>query len=142
LDTVTETSWKKTASELASFLDYLDFGKPGEPWQDVKRMKWNSKCAQLGFFSPGACEFEFDPVSNVSQGETMDEVEDEGMWGQSWNIEGVRDYVDYSFPGMKELVRGDGEIEMLFGELARVMGGSDAIRSYTWPVALVLATKS
>ncbi|CAG8961901.1 hypothetical protein HYFRA_00013701 [Hymenoscyphus fraxineus] len=141
LNAETEASWKKTASEMASFLDYLDFGKPNENWQNVKRMKWNSRSAKLGFFGPGACDFEFEPMSNIRQGEALIEIEDGEMWGRNWNISGVREYIDYSFPGMKDLVHGDSKIEELLGELGEAMGGKNASRSYTWPIALVLASK-
>jgi len=132
-------SWKRTASAIASWLDYLDFSTG--PWEKVQRWKWNSKSAELGFFTPNACDFEVEPVSKVTDAEERIEKEDPQMWGRSWDIDGVKKFVNFSFPNVADKIRGNAEIEELFVELEKAMGEQGATRSYTWPIALVLATK-
>lgn len=133
-------SWKRTASAMASWLDYLDF--PTGSWEKVQRWKWNSKSAALGFFTPDACDFEIETMSNVTDAEELLEKEDPQMWGGSWDIEGVKRFVDFSFPNIQDKVNGDVEIERLFGELENAMSGKkgDDVRSYKWPIVLILAT--
>jgi SAM-dependent methyltransferase len=133
-------SWKKTASGMASQLDYLDFS--AGQWKNVQRRKWNSKSAEMSFFTSNACDFEIEITSNISESEKVIEVEDAEMWASSWNIQGVKNFVDFCFPNIKELVDGDSEIQRLFEELAQAMGGHETKRTYTWPIVLILATRS
>lgn len=132
-------SWRKTASGMASELDYLDFST-GQ-WENVERRKWNSKNAEMSFFTPKACDFELEIVSNVSESEKVIEVEDPDMWGSSWDIQGVKRFVDFCFPNIKELVDEDDGFQRLFEELAEKMGGRGTTRTYTWPTVLILATR-
>lgn len=61
-------SWKKTASAMASWLDYvIDFS--AGLWENIQRWKWNSKSMNLGFFTPNACDFDIETVSNITDAE-------------------------------------------------------------------------
>ena len=130
--------WKKAADAMASWLDNLDFSS-GD-WGLVQRRKWNSKSAKMGF-SQEACDFKIEPIRNVRNNEETTEKEDAELWKGSWNIHGVMNYIYSSFPGVKEKVTADIEIDELFRQLAEAMGGESAVRHYTWPVVLILATR-
>ncbi|KAA8570729.1 hypothetical protein MFRU_011g02080 [Monilinia fructicola] len=134
--------WKKAAEGCISWLDYLDFfEKPGE-WEKVVRRKWNNKSTQNTFFTPAACDFELEPISKVTAEEEVIEVEDPSMWERRWDMRGVKDFIDYSFPNVKSLVDGNDEIQGLLKKLQYAMGGEREIRAFKWPIVLVLATKS
>ena len=135
-----KASWKRAAEGLMSWLDYLDFGT-GQ-WKGVQRLKWNSKSTKMRFFGLDACDFEVELKSSVREGEEVIEKEDPKMWEGFWSIQGVKDFVYASFPNLEDKVKADGEINALFGELARTMGGEGVTRPYTWPVVLILATRS
>ncbi|MCJ1358219.1 MAG: hypothetical protein MMC33_008218 [Icmadophila ericetorum] len=132
-------SWKRAAEGLMSWLDYLDFGT--DQWERIQRWKWNSKSTQMRFFGPDACDFEIEARSRVRLEEELIEKEDPELWKGNWNVKGVRDFVNASFPDMEAMVKADPEIQNLFSRLAKEMGGEDAIRTYTWPLALILATR-
>ncbi|KAL9119055.1 MAG: hypothetical protein Q9187_004394 [Circinaria calcarea] len=135
-----KAAWKKAADGMASWLDYLDFST-GQ-WELVQRWKWNSKSAKMGFFGPEACDFNIEPTSSIGETDEVIEKEDSEMWKGTWNVQGVKNFVKVSFPNFKEKVEADSEIERCFGKLTEAMGGEDAVRSYTWPVVLILATRS
>ena len=50
--------------------------------------------------------------------------------------------MNYSFPHIKSAVEADMEIEGLFEQLTEAMGYQGATRLYTWPIVLILATRS
>lgn len=131
-------AWKRAADGIASWLDYLDF--PPDQWEMVQRNKWNSETAKMGFFSSDACDFPIQPTSNVRETEVTVEKENLNLWKGKWDVQGAKNFVQVSFPNFKGMVEADDEIGGLFEELARAMGGEDAVRCYTWPVVLILAT--
>ena len=108
----------------------------------AKILEWRIESTRMGFFTPDACDFEVEPVSNVNETEDVIEKEDREMWKRSWDIRGVKDFVNFSFPNVKEKVDADEEVQKLLGLLAKAMGGESSARPYTWPVVLILATRS
>jgi trans-aconitate 3-methyltransferase len=133
--------WKRAADGMDSWLDYLDLSSSGH-WNNIVRRKWNSRRAKMGFFGPAACDFDIEPANNVGPTEEIIELEDSGMWKGSWDIEGVKEFVKFSFPNFREQVEADINIMHLFDDLEVAMGGATAVRNYTWPVVLVLASRS
>ncbi|KAI4263965.1 MAG: hypothetical protein L6R42_000908 [Xanthoria sp. 1 TBL-2021] len=131
--------FKRCADAMESWLDYLPFDP--QTWTDVRRYKWNTH-GTLPFFGQEACGYPIEPSSNVRDGEKVVVEEDAAFWLNEWDIEALRAYFKVLFPGFREaLGEGDGEIEGLFGELAKAMGGEGVKRKFTWPCALVLATR-
>ncbi|KAL8805835.1 MAG: hypothetical protein Q9182_001747 [Xanthomendoza sp. 2 TL-2023] len=131
--------FKRCADAMESWLDFLPFDSTC--WTDVQRWKWNTH-GTLPFFGQEACGYEIHPVSHVAADvETVVEKTDEGFWGNEWDVAGLKAYFRVLFPGFREAVEGEGEIEGLFGRLGEVMGGEGVRRRFTWPCALVLATR-
>ena len=126
--------WKRAADGMASWLDYLDF--PPGLWKDVKRLKWNSARARMGFFTVKACDFEIEPRSCVREGEEVMEMQDSEIWKRMWDVRDIRNFVSYSFPNVKEEVEADREIARMFESLAEAMGGEGEVRKFMWPVVL------
>jgi hypothetical protein len=61
-------------------------------------MKWNSKTADLGWFTQRASEFKVDTLkSKVTEANELIEKEDPEMWGRSWDIEEVKEFVNFCF---------------------------------------------
>ena len=123
---------------MASWLDNIDFTI--NEWKTVQRRKWNSKSAQMGF-GPETCDFDIESFSNVKSTEEVIEIEDPEMWEGSWDILGVKRYVNSSFPNIEDKVEVDREIKELFERLAEAMGGEGDVRLFTWPIVLILATR-
>ncbi|KAL8646907.1 MAG: hypothetical protein Q9226_006658 [Calogaya cf. arnoldii] len=137
----TRRAWgfKRCADAMESWLDYLPFDP--KVWMDVERYKWNTH-GTLPFFGKEACGYDIEPVSNVREGEKMVVEQDAEFWVNEWDVEALRAYFKVLFPGFREAVgEGDKEIDGLFGELKDVMGGEGVTRKFTWPCALVLATR-
>ena len=131
--------FKRCADGMESWLDFVRFSK--DDWMDVKRIKWNTH-GTLPFFGREACGWDIEPVSNVRQGEKVIVKEDPDFWRNHWDIAAVKRYFSVLFPGFREAIGdGDAEIDKLFGELARVMGGAGVVRQFTWPCVLLLATR-
>jgi SAM-dependent methyltransferase len=94
-------NWKSAGSGNGSWLDDLDFSTG--PWERVQRMKWNSKTADLGWFTQRACEFKVDTLkSKVTEADELIEKEDPEMWGRSWDIEEVKEFFNFCFPNIQE----------------------------------------
>ena len=132
-------TWKRAADSMESWLDNIAF--PSMHWNRVERRKWNKGLTKMGF-SPEYCSFKIEPSRSISDGEEVIEEEDLELWQGAWNLQGVKSYIHSSFPGIKKLVEDDENIGQLFDQLGEAMGGANAIRLYTWPVVLVLATRS
>ncbi|KAL9597701.1 MAG: hypothetical protein Q9219_004958 [cf. Caloplaca sp. 3 TL-2023] len=132
--------FKRCADAMESWLDFLPFD--AGVWTDVRRYKWNTH-GTLPFFGQEACGYEIEPESNVAEGEKMEVVEDSGFWAREWDIGGLREYFRVLFPGFRGAIgeEGDVEIDGLFAELDEAMGGEGVVRRFTWPCALVLATR-
>ncbi|KAI4126441.1 MAG: hypothetical protein LQ338_003750 [Usnochroma carphineum] len=131
--------FKRCADAMESWLDFLPFD--ADTWTDVERYKWNTH-GTLAFFGEEACGHEIQPVSNVAEGEKVEVKADPDFWKNNWDIAALKEYFRVLFPGFREAIgEGDEEIDNLFLELAHVMGGEGVTRQFTWPCALVLATR-
>lgn len=131
-------SWKRAADGMLSWLDYIPFAP--EQWGNVRRHKWNTQ-ARLSFFTPQACDFSVEPVSNVLQHELVSEEQDPGFWEVYWDVAMLRRFVTASFPKPSELVGPDDKMDRLFEQLAMAMGGDKVARKLSWPAVLILAVK-
>ncbi|KAL8902657.1 MAG: hypothetical protein Q9207_004495 [Kuettlingeria erythrocarpa] len=61
-------------------------------------------------------------------------------WKDEWDIGQLKEYFRVLFPGFRQAIgEGDEQLNALFAELAEAMG--EGRRQFTWPVALVLATR-
>lgn len=131
--------FKRCADAMESWLDFLPFEE--ETWRDVHRLKWNTH-STLPFFGAEACGYEIQPTSNVKAREEVVEKRDGDFWVNEWDLGALKEYFRVLFPGFREAVgEGDGVVDGLFGELEELMGGEGVRRSFTWPCALVLATR-
>lgn len=134
-----QQAWKKALQGMRSWLD--DIALPARQWQDVRRHKWNTH-ADLPFFGDDAIDFEAPaPLSRVLKVEKVTEERDDGFWGLEWSPRGVRDFVEASFPGLKERQDKDDVLQDLMREIEAAMGGVKAVRKFTWPAVLVLAAR-
>ncbi|KAL8724368.1 MAG: hypothetical protein Q9166_007989 [cf. Caloplaca sp. 2 TL-2023] len=132
--------FKRCADAMASWLDFLPFS--ADTWTDVRRYKWNTH-GTLPFFGKEACGYEIEATSNVVEGEEKEVIEeDHDFWVNEWDIAALKEYFRVLFPGFREAIgEGDKEIDALFGQLGEIMGGDGKSEKFTWPVALVLATR-
>ena len=131
--------FKRCADAMKSWLDFLSFDP--RIWTDVRRYKWNTH-GTLPFFGEEACGYPIEPTTNVKKGEKVVVKEDGDFWQNEWDIETLKAYFKVLFPGFREAVgKGDAEIDGLFEELRGVMGEQGVKRTFTWPCALVLATR-
>ena len=138
-DMKSQATWKRAADGMGSWLDNIDF--PPTQWTQVQRRKWNSKSSTMGF-SAEFCNFDIELTNCIRDGEKVIETEDPKVWQGTWNIQGVTKYIISSFPGIEKEVEEDAEIQTLFEELRKAMGGENAFRLYNWPIVLILATRS
>lgn len=139
-DDAAKASWKRAADGKASWLDYIPFSP--DQWADVRRHKWNNQHARLSFWTPDACDFPVEPVSNVREEEAVTEEQDPTFWAREWDAATVRRFVKASFPKPRELTQGKDEtMEGLLQRLGPAMGGEGVVRKLSWPAVLVLATK-
>ena len=131
--------FKRCADAMESWLDFLPFDT--DTWSDVQRYKWNTH-GTLPFFGEKACGYEIQPVSNVKHGEKVVVQKDHDFWKNEWDVGQVKEYFRVLFPGFREAIgEGDAEIDELFQKLGEAMGGEGKPRQFTWPCALVLATR-
>lgn len=132
--------FRRCADAMASWLDYVDFDP--QVWDKVERWKWNTH-GTLPFFGEEAGGWPVTPASNVKQGvEEVREVRDDGFWGNDWDVGTLKEYFRVLYPGFQDaLAGGDKQIDALFRELTREMGGEEKVVKFTWPAALLLATK-
>ena len=135
-----KAGWKRAADGMASWLDYIDF--PLRDWENVRRMKWNPQMT-MPFFGPDACDFDIEPVQNIGEKDEVSETEDLGFWKNEWDMAGVKEFVSASFPTSKD-TKGmvDKVMDDYFKDLTEAMGGEHEVRAFSWPVVLILATRS
>ncbi|GME52384.1 hypothetical protein MMC23_003731 [Neofusicoccum parvum] len=132
--------WLRATGAMHSWLDSVAF--PADVWERVERRKWNGS-RTMDFYDLAECGVEVEPVSAVRDGEMVEEVEDPGFWQAEWTAGDVRRFIEVNLPKFwegKDESR-DEELEALYGELEKAMGGPDAKRKIGWPVVLLLATK-
>ncbi|KAL4865661.1 hypothetical protein BDV12DRAFT_199954 [Aspergillus spectabilis] len=127
---------KRVADSIASWLDYIPFSE--DEWVAVERHKWNRSWASLGFFGHEAGDFAFEPESNVRDSELVDEREDRNLWRKDWDAAQLKEFVQYIYPF--ECMDED-PVVPLWNDLVVAMGGLHARRAFSWPVAIVLATR-
>lgn len=131
--------FKRCADGMDNWLDFVNF--PADTWADVKRLKWNTH-GTLPFFGEAACGFKMEPVSNVTEQETVVVKDDLDFWKNSWDVAALKSYFAVLFPGFKEAIgEGDAAIDALFARLTMAMGGEGAVKDFTWPCVLLLATR-
>ncbi|KAL8694665.1 MAG: hypothetical protein Q9218_000760 [Villophora microphyllina] len=129
--------FRRAAEGMSSWLDYV----PLEPstWTDVHRIKWNTY-GTLPFFGEEACGFPIKTENRVGEREKTETIEDCEWWRNDWDVEQLKDYFRVLFPGFKDAVgEGNEEMESIYNDLRTVMGKGTA--AFTWPVALVMATR-
>lgn len=122
---------------MASWLDYVSF--PADTWADIQRVKYNTHDT-LPFFRKEACGVDIEPVSNVAEGENVNVHNDPKFWMNRWDLNRLRYYFKVLFSRFKE-ANGDGEAEIdhLFGQLGKLMGGQRAVHELTWPCSLLVS---
>lgn len=135
---VRRKAWKKAAMGMHSWLDYVPFN-PDE-WYDVRRHKWNPHTF-FSFFSRHATDFDVETKSSITDDERVSEERDPSFWLKEWDLDWVKRFVKASFPKPRELDKPDPGMDKLFEELGAAMGGQSAVRKFSWPVVLILATK-
>ncbi|KAL8630374.1 hypothetical protein Q9189_003934 [Teloschistes chrysophthalmus] len=129
--------FRRAAEGMSSWLDYVPLDS--STWTDVHRIKWNTY-GTLPFFREEACGFPIKTEYRVGEGEKTETIEDLEWWRNDWDVEQLKDYFRVLFPGFKDAVgEGNEEMESIYDELRKVMGTGEA--AFTWPVALVMATR-
>ena len=132
--------WKYVAEGMTSWFDYISF--PSEQWENIRRWKWNPHL-DLAFFGPEACDFDIQPANCIKGHEEVVETTDPHWWANSWDIDAVRKFVGASFPIPKDKDSPvDRDVEVLWTQLSDGMGGEGAAQAFTWPVVLILATRT
>ena len=131
-------AWRRAMRGMNSWLD--DVRLPETQWFDVRRRKWNTH-AEMPFFGKEACDFQVERLSRVGAGEEVSEIRDDGFWEMRWDFEGLRDFVEASFPGIKQMQDEDPEIQRLLGEIKVKMDGGRHVRKFTWPAVRILAAR-
>ena len=131
-------AWQRAMRGMNSWLD--DVRLPEMQWFDVRRRKWNTH-AEMPFFGKEACDFEVESVCRVGAGEEVSEIRDDRFWEMKWDFAGLREFVEASFPGFKEMQDGDPEIQRLLGEIKVEMDGEKHVRRFTWPAVQILAAR-
>ena len=135
-----KAGWKYAAEGMTSWFNYIPFDTKN--WEDVKRRKWNPHLS-LSFFGPEACDFEIEPKNAVGDGEQVIEKTDPQWWANSWDVDALKRFVGASFPLSKDKAGpSDSALEDLWAELSEKMGGKGKVQAFTWPVVLILATRT
>ncbi|KAJ6547439.1 S-adenosyl-L-methionine-dependent methyltransferase [Mycena capillaripes] len=137
-----QPGWKRATDRLASWLDDVAF--PAGQWEAVERWKWNPT-APLVFHEPETVDaFPVERTSRIdAKRENIFEVEDKAFWAERWDAAGVRRFITVILPGVKAHIDGtDSTFEALFAELEKAMGGPEVVHDITWPVILLLATRT
>lgn len=128
--------WKRATDMMASWFDNVAF--PAESWENVERYKWNTD-STLVFYDKEACDFPIETSSMVTEDEKVSNSSDEDFWAEYWNLSEVRRFIEVNVPGIYVSDK-DPEVEAWYEELELAMGGKEAKRKISWPVALLLAT--
>lgn len=137
-DPARQQSCKRAADGKFSWLEYIPLS--ADRWSNVRRHKWNPQ-GRLSFFTANACDYPVEAVRNIGEHETMTEEEDASFWERSWDIDMLKRFVKASFPTPNDLERPDGKMDSLFEQLMDAMGGEIAVRQFSWPAVLILASK-
>lgn len=132
-----KAAWKRATDRMTSFLDDVEL--TSDVWRDVERRTWNAKHA-MPFYGPEVCDFEITRSSAIKEAEKVVEKQEAGFWERRWNPAGVKRFVLANMPTF-DADQQDERVESKYQELAQAMGGETAIRSITWPVVLILASK-
>ncbi|KAF1345896.1 hypothetical protein BDV97DRAFT_371923 [Delphinella strobiligena] len=131
------TDWERGYNTMASFLDNVAL--PSAQWSHVKRYKWNAD-KPMAFLEQEACDFEPMLSSAISPDEQVYKLTDREWWASSWTMSEVKRFLSVLVPGF-ERDEGDSDMEGLWIELEKAMGGKDAVHRITWPMVLILGTR-
>jgi SAM-dependent methyltransferase len=134
--------WLRATSMMHSWLDLVEF--PADTWENVERIKWNTGYT-MSFYDLDACGLldEVETASKVTADEKTEERDDPSFWEASWTTKDVRRFIEVNLPKFWE-GRDEGrdeELEALYVELEKALGGKEAKAKIGWPVSLLLATK-
>lgn len=130
--------WEQVTDAMASWLDSVAFS--ADKWTDVERHKWNVH-GKMTFYDEDACDFTFDVPSRITASERVTENRDDELWAEMWNASEVKRFIDANLPSFKHELNEDAEVDGLYQELEKAMGGREAKRRISWPVVLLLATR-
>lgn len=132
------TFWEMGGNMLFSWLQNVAFD---DGWANIVRYKWNTDRPFMFFDQEGA-DFEFRDVSTAdTTKETRYEQTDRTIFAKKRTAAWVRQFLRAHIPAFSQ---SDGlwqELEPMFEELERAMGGKDASLTVTWPVTLMIATR-
>ena len=132
-----QAGFKRAAEGMSSWLDYAWLDP--SVWTDVHRIKWNTY-GTLPFFAQEACGFPVESVNRVGAEDEVETIEDREWWRNDWNLTELKRYFQVLFPGFKDAVgEGSEEFHRIYDELEKIMGKRRV--AFTWPVALVMATR-
>lgn len=129
----------RSATGLKSWLDNIEV--PASVFENVTRTKYNTDYP-LMFNDEAGYDFTPEKSSKLGKDEKIVEKQDLGFWPHKWNVEQVKNYVASNYP--MHHTKGSGEdtdIQGWWKELEAAMGGSNAEKTMTFPLALILATK-
>lgn len=131
---------QRGAEGLGSWLDNI--GMPASQWSNVQRLKWNNDVPLL-FNSKDGYDFEFEPVDRTTPEEVKKDVINRSFWAEEWDVERVAGYLASVYPNYRKKAGEQYvEVEEMLEELAAAMGGKEAKKTVSFPVALILATKA
>jgi trans-aconitate 3-methyltransferase len=117
-------------------LDNVTF--PADTWAQVQRLKWISESSFL-FWT----ETEGNEVPRISKVDETTEsvqcIEGDSLLRERWTVEHVDRFLTSLLPAVTEdVVKGDGVLQHLYGELTEVMVGSWEVAV---PMVMILATR-
>ena len=128
----------RTANQLASFLDNIKLDT--NTWRKVERHRWNTEFRMFDY-SADALAQDLAPPSAIGFLEDTFETQDLGFWECHWDSERLERYLRVLLPAFDEDVWTE-DVRIVFSELEKAMGGTGAVRKLSWPVSLILATKT
>ena len=130
---------QRGAEGLGSWLDNIALQAP--QWSNVQRLKWNNDVPLL-FNSREGYDFDFEPVDRTSPSDLKRDIIDRSFWAEEWDVERVAGYLASVYPNYRKKAGEQySEVEEMLGELESAMGGKNAKKTVSFPVALILATR-
>ncbi|KAK3315158.1 S-adenosyl-L-methionine-dependent methyltransferase [Apodospora peruviana] len=139
-DTPAYPFYKRGSEALASYLDSV--AVPAGEWAAIERHKWNCD-RPLIFAAAEGYDFPIEPGEDRrGPGESTFDRVDRQFWSEEWDFDHAKTFVESIFPKYQtRLGTHAAEIDRLFAELERAMGGRGIKRKVTFPVVLILASR-